>query len=199
MTQYASRGRSRSMSTAEHGERRLAPLFDWRSAVCDSSLSSTQRHVLLTLSLYMNTRGGSAHPGSARLAHDTALHVDTVKRALRSATDAGWLIIREKGSALPGKPRRATEYVCNVPDSYWGQTTTSQEMTEGPQWTTGGPESDDWGAQDLPISSMNSSITRERKVEVVKDPPAPPPWVTEGMTLAEWMAADREAKRKASA
>ena len=50
----------------------LSALFTWRSAICESGLPPTARHVALTLSLHMNERGGSAFPGATLLATDGA-------------------------------------------------------------------------------------------------------------------------------
>lgn len=69
----------------------LAPLFDWRSAIADSDLPPTQRHVALTLSLHMNARGGSAFPAVATLARETGLSKRAVQYALKGLHDGGWL------------------------------------------------------------------------------------------------------------
>jgi hypothetical protein len=72
-------------------DHRLAPLFDWRSAICDSELTSTQRHVALTLSLHMNARGGSAMPAVQTLVRETGLSKRAVQYALKGLHDDGWL------------------------------------------------------------------------------------------------------------
>src|SRR5882762_7021080 len=135
-------------------KRTIAPLFTWRSAISESCLKPVERHCLLALSLYMNERGGSAYPGSSRLAHDTGYHIDTVKRALSVATGAGWLRVVRKGGAPPGGQRHATEYVAHTPvlDSDRGHTDPQSGSTgcaEEPDWGSGveGP-----GVQDLPIT-----------------------------------------------
>lgn len=92
----------------------LAPLFTWRSAICESTLSPTARHVGLTLSLYMNERGGSAYPGAARLARETGLSLRCVRKQLLTLETEGWLTCVERGG-LKGEARRATEYVATVP------------------------------------------------------------------------------------
>lgn len=92
----------------------LAPLFTWRSAVCESDLPPTARHVALTLSLYMNERGSSAFPGATRLARDTGLHESTVRAQLRDLCDAGWLEQTERGGQR-GERRRANAYEARIP------------------------------------------------------------------------------------
>lgn len=71
--------------------RDMSPLFTWRSAICESELPSTPRHVALTLSLHMNERGGSCYPGTRTLADETGLNRDTVRRALLHLEETGWL------------------------------------------------------------------------------------------------------------
>lgn len=97
--------------------RTVAPLYTWRSAICDSDLSPTVRHVALTLSLYMNEMGGSAYPGAERLARNTGLAERTVRRDLGQLVEAGWLRIEEHGG-LRGKRRTANRYVATTPASH---------------------------------------------------------------------------------
>ena len=108
----------------------LAPLFTWRSAVCDSDLPPTARHVALTLALYMNERGASAYPGATRLSADTALHEDTVRRQLNLLVSSGWLICTQRGG-LKGKRRTANVYVGVIPTS-WEPSTTPDRGATGP-------------------------------------------------------------------
>lgn len=92
----------------------LKPLFSWRSAISESDLSATTRHVALALSLYMNERGGSAHPGPTLLAQDTGYHVSTVKEKLAELEGKGWLTCVERGGRK-GERRHANEYEATVP------------------------------------------------------------------------------------
>ena len=91
----------------------LAPLYTWRTAICTSGLDPTTRHVGLTLSLYMNERGGSAFPGALRLAGDTGLTERTVRDHLRSLVESGWLEILTPG----GGRKRANEYAARFPET----------------------------------------------------------------------------------
>lgn len=172
---------------SEPRARVLKPLFDWRSAVCDSDLTPTERHVLLALSLYMNQRGGSAFPGSARLAHDTGLHVQTVKKALQSATAKGWLKVRTKGGSDRGGQRLATVYEAALPvDIDWESR------------TTGSPECADWESslaglvvQDYPISKDNSPKNSRAATQNAKkaDPDC---WECHGTGTAYYPAVGRD-------
>lgn len=113
----------------------IAPLFTWRSAVCQSDLTATQRHVALTLSLYMNERGGSAFPGAKRLADDTSLHVSTIRRSLKELADLGWLELRQQGG-VKGERKRANEYVATRPDPTLDDVAPPAQ-DDGSQTTTG--------------------------------------------------------------
>ncbi len=161
----------------------LAPLFTWRSAICESKLPPSTRHILLALSLYMNQRGGSAYPGAFRLSSDTGLHVRTVRRALADATKSGYLIVVRRGGTVNGE-RRATEYVAASP------------LGQRDQWhdATGDTDSpDQWSdiprpvAPDHPISSLNSSQNSSGVASISDLPKSKPPWLEEGITYDEWM------------
>lgn len=125
--------------------RTIAPLFTWRSAIAESDLPATTRHVLLTLSTYMNERGGSAYPGSARLAKDSGLHQSTVKDHLKSAADLGWIRILRKGGSPKEGQRMATEYAAAVPGvvgTRWSDPSDRGSSPRGP------------GVQDAPITPV---------------------------------------------
>lgn len=69
----------------------LSPLFTWRSAICQSDLPSTSRHVALVLSLHMSELGESCYPSQARLAKETGLARETVSRHLAKLEEEGWI------------------------------------------------------------------------------------------------------------
>lgn len=93
---------------------RILPLLTWRSALCDSDLEPTTRHVALTLSLYMNERGGSAFPGASRMARDTGLAVSTVRTHLAALVESSWLVLVEKGG-VKGERKTANHYQATIP------------------------------------------------------------------------------------
>lgn len=159
----------------------LAPLFTWRSAIAESDLHPTTRHVLLTLSCYMNERGGSAYPGSTRLARDSGLNLSTVKEHLRRARDEGWLIVLARGGSTPDGGRKASEYVASVPG------------VEDPRSSlTGRPDRVDRSSsprrpvvQDDPISSVITSEISHHVDDL--GPISRAPWIVEGITREEWV------------
>lgn len=92
----------------------LNPLFSWRGSVVASDLKANTKHVALTLSLYMNERGGSAFPGVKLLESDTSLSESTVRRELHKLVDTGWLTLVEQGG-IKGESRRANQYQATTP------------------------------------------------------------------------------------
>lgn len=81
----------------------LRPLFTWRSAVVESDLSPTTRHVLLTLSLHMNERGGSCFPSTRLLARETGLSRRSVETHLGAAVEASWLDRQQREKRSDGR------------------------------------------------------------------------------------------------
>ena len=73
----------------------LAPLFTWRSAVCESDLHPNIRHVAMVLSLHMSELASTAMPGHATLARQTGRGRTTVRNALRSLIEKGWLVAQQ--------------------------------------------------------------------------------------------------------
>ena len=70
----------------------MIPLFRWRSAIAQSELQPTTRHVLLTLSLHMNELGENCFPSTRTLAKETGLSERSVCTHLQMAKELGWLI-----------------------------------------------------------------------------------------------------------
>ena len=66
-------------------------LFTWRTAIIESDLSPTTRHVLLTLSLWMSEAGENAFPSTKTLEKATGLSERSVCTHLQKAEVLGWL------------------------------------------------------------------------------------------------------------
>ena len=100
-------------------ESRLSPLFSWRSAVSSpyGPDQATTRHVLLTLSLHMNEKGGSCHPSVQRIVKESGLTKRTVLTHLEKANSAGWITKYEAG--LSGQRHRRSAYAATIPESFW--------------------------------------------------------------------------------
>lgn len=87
------------------------PLFDWRTAVVGSTLSSTCRHVALTLSLHMDEQGGSCFPSVETLATETGLSRRAVQANVSKLVASGWLALRRGGGR-----GRSNRYEATNPD-----------------------------------------------------------------------------------
>ena len=96
-------------------EAMLSPLFTWRSAIASEHgpKDSTTRHVLLTLSLHMNEKGGSCYPSTRTLADETGLTRRTVEKHLAKAHKQGWLSKKRHG--LSGQRWKRNEYAAQIP------------------------------------------------------------------------------------
>lgn len=108
-------GRERGSSPKKASE-----LLKWRDAIFESpsppaGLTSTQRLVAQAVAKHVNSRTLTAFAGVDRLARLTALHRSTVRDALASLVDAGWLVLLKKGGADPGHKRMANEYRISSP------------------------------------------------------------------------------------
>lgn len=101
---------------------KVGPLYDWTSAIADSDLAATSRHVALTFALHLNRRDRSAYPGAAKLAEETGLHLSTVKRALADLEARGWLVCEQRGGSIKGGKRLATVWACAIPEDPTGRT-----------------------------------------------------------------------------
>jgi hypothetical protein len=71
--------------------------WTWRHAIIRSSLPATTRHVLLTISCFMNDVGGGCYPTTKQLEEATGLSERAVCKHIGIAKAAGWLIVAEHG------------------------------------------------------------------------------------------------------
>ncbi len=150
-------------ATRDLGQSR-APLFAWRAAIGESSLSPATRHVLLQLSLYMDDQGAGAFPGAARLARETGLHVSTVREYLGDAVAGCWLELVRRGGTLPGGRRVANSYRASFPRG-WGQAAAPAGDNDDPPPATGRLSRADPSPQPrLPLAppDTNSSLNSPR-------------------------------------
>jgi hypothetical protein len=94
--------------------RTLSQLFTWRSAIADSTLPPTSRHVALTLSLHMSERGDSCFPSLNTLARETGLSKSTIAKHLAELEKRCW-IDRQPGGCIDGK-NVPTRYTALIPE-----------------------------------------------------------------------------------
>ena len=88
--------------------------WTWRHLIIKSNLPPTTRHVLLTLSCFMNDVGGGCYPTQEQLAEATGLSDRAVRTHLELAESQGWLKRSEHG--FRGQRWRNTEYWAQWPD-----------------------------------------------------------------------------------
>lgn len=105
--------------------------WSWRHALLKSDLPATTRHVLLTISCFMNDVGGGCYPTQEQLAEATGLTVRSVRQHIETAVQAGWLVRREHG--FRGQKWRNHEYEAAWPPQYLvGEAEKGAEQGSGP-------------------------------------------------------------------
>lgn len=87
--------------------------WTWRHAIIKSDLPATTRHVLLTVSCYMNEVGGGCYPTQQQLSEATGLSDRAVRTHLEVAETAGWIKRTEHG--FKGQKWRNHEYTASWP------------------------------------------------------------------------------------
>lgn len=98
--------------------------WTWRHAIAKSDLPAETRHVLLTLSLWMNELGEGCYPSIADLVDATARDKKTVRKHLDHACEKGWLVSEQLG--LKGQRWRRKEYKARWPERDIEATTSSE-------------------------------------------------------------------------
>lgn len=88
--------------------------WTWRHAIAKSDLPAATKHVLLTISLYMNDMGKGCYPTQKDLAEDTSLSERAVRKHIDIAVQAGWITRREHG--FRGQKWRNHEYEPRWPE-----------------------------------------------------------------------------------
>lgn len=94
--------------------------WSWRHALLKSDLPATTRHVLLTISCFMNDVGGGCYPTQEQIAEATGLSDRAVRQHIDTAVKAGWLVRKEHG--FRGQKWRNHEYEASWPTQDVGQT-----------------------------------------------------------------------------
>lgn len=122
--------------------------WSWRHAIIKSDLAATTRHVLLTISCFMNELGDGCYPTQEQLAEATGLSERAVRAHLETAEQAGWIKRQEHG--FKGQRWRNHEYFASWPET--------QDVDEGAE-PRSGPS--DEGAEP-PSKSCGTSFQKVR-------------------------------------
>lgn len=118
--------------------------WTWRHALLKSDLPATTRHVLLTISCFMNDVGGGCYPTQEQLAEATGLSNRAVRQHIDVAVKAGWLVRKEHG--FRGQKWRNHEYEAAWPildvvgDASEGAEPASSALPEGAEPRAEGAE-----------------------------------------------------------
>ena len=93
-------------------------VWDWRTYILKyGPKSHTYRHILLVLSCYMDSSGGSCFPSYDTLQEATQVGRSTLSKYLQEARGDGWLKVRQKG--IEGQAWKRNEYQASIPDNVW--------------------------------------------------------------------------------
>lgn len=101
--------------------------WTWRHAIIKSSLPATTRHVLLTISCFMNELGDGCYPTQEQIAEATGLSDRAVRTHLELAEKEGWIKRSEHG--FRGQKWRNHQYVASWPET--------QHVDEGAELASG--------------------------------------------------------------
>lgn len=170
-------------------ERRAAATsiaWSWRHAITQSGLPATTRHVLLTLSCFMNDTGGDCYPTTRQIADATGLSERAVCTHIASAKEKGWLRVsvrngrqwkrHEYCADWPGRvtERRSVKPTENGPDTY------TQDATENGNHTERGSVDEGDRLQSWLYSDAQSSLNDVQQTSEITAPLIP---VSRGSSL----------------
>lgn len=95
----------------------IAAVVGWRRALNSpwSDADKIERHVGLSLGLYMSEAGDSAYPSAETLSEDAAWAESTVREALLGLEAKGWIVCVRRG----GGRGNSTEWASAIPSSFW--------------------------------------------------------------------------------
>lgn len=89
-------------------------VWDWRSHILhDGPKNATYKHLLLTLSCYMDSAGQSCFPSIDTLEKVTSLSRPTIVKYLKQAKNDGWIEVEKHG--FGGKGWARNEYKASLP------------------------------------------------------------------------------------
>jgi hypothetical protein len=111
--------------------------WSWRHAILKSDLPPVTRHVLLTISCYMNEVGEGCYPSIATLVATTGLAKRSIITHIASAALGGWIEVSKHGFA--GQQWKRSEYRAAWPKGGAGD---APRMPEGGERRARGGASD---------------------------------------------------------
>lgn len=179
---------------------KYAKFFSWRTAVLNSDLPPTTRHVLLTLACHMNDAGESCHPSIAKLCHETGLSNRAVISHLTIAKDRGWISIGKHG--FSGQRWSNNDYRISWPDDEGSERRSLPlDLKVVNVATEGSERSDVKVVNDVhtstPVNSPGVLQTRARAKQHTKPVPevAPPPPGLDETAWHRWLEYRRQIRK----
>ncbi|WP_189521758.1 MULTISPECIES: helix-turn-helix domain-containing protein [unclassified Mesorhizobium] len=140
--------------------------WTWRHAIIKSDLPPTTRHLLLSLSCFMNDVGGGCYPTQEQLAVATGLTDRAIRKHTEIAVENGWLERRLHG--FKGRRWSNYEYFAIWPDD---RNDVPALPAEGPE-----PRSGKTGTtflkdrNDVPTTTPSSSNTTPERARGARPP-----------------------------
>lgn len=107
--------------------------WSWRHAIVKSDLPPTTRHVLLTISVFMNDAGDGCYPTTKQLAEATGLSERAVCEHIARASSSGWLSISVHG--FKGQKWKNHQYEAAWPEVEGTDPDDKKALTEGQSTT----------------------------------------------------------------
>lgn len=112
-------------------------VWDWRSYIIHYAPDiAPYRHLLLTLSCYMDSAGGSCFPSIKTLIQATSLSRPTVVKYLQKAEEDGW--IKRSVHGFSGQGWKRNEYTASIP----AKVLLKIQGNEGPEPDENSPKSE---------------------------------------------------------
>lgn len=137
-------------------------VWDWRTYILKHGPdNSTYRHLLLTLSCYMDSAGGSCFPSVDTLIKDSCLSKPTVIKYLKKADLDGW--IKKSVHGYSGQGWKRHEYTANLPEKVVKEVNRLSEKVVKQVNQGGKPRDEKVVKQVNPISPYNSSTNSGEK------------------------------------
>lgn len=149
----------------------IYPVLTWRAAVASEHGPSSPlaRHILLTLSVHMNEKGGSCFPSISLLVKETGLSRPSLVKHLKLAVDEEWLIVKKHG--YKGQNWARNDYQAAIPKAVKDVYHVNVEVVEG-----GKPQNERRLTSEQKVvnevnsnssynSSKNSPVLRDEKSE----------------------------------
>jgi len=140
-----------------------AKIWHWRTYVIKyGPENATYKHILLTLSCYMNEVGGSCFPSITELQKTTSLTRPTIVKYLKKASSDGWIVTQKKKSKNNEFERNT--YTADIPDRVVKEINyVVKDVNRGSKTDSKGVVKEVNSISSINNSTNNSTEARERK------------------------------------